>query len=65
MEIYVDKVRTAKGMSASELSRLSGVSLAHIHYIERGEKMPSIKVICKIAKALEVHPSELFSCESH
>lgn len=63
MKIYVEKVRIEKGMSLSELSRRSGVAVSHIYNIESGEKTPTITILCKLAKALGVDCSELFSCD--
>lgn len=63
MKIYVEKVRIEKKMSLAELSRRSGVAVSHLHNIENGNKIPTIKVLCAIAKALDVPCCELFSCE--
>jgi len=50
-------------MSICELSKLSGVSVSHISNIEKGLKYPTLPTLCKIAKALDVDCSELFSCD--
>lgn len=63
MKIYVEKIRLEKGLSLSELARKSGVAVSHIHNIENGSKIPTITVLCKLARALNVHCSVLFSCE--
>lgn len=63
MKIYIEKVRLEKGLSLSELSRMSGVAKSHISNIESGEKYPTLPTLCKIAKALGVPAADLFSCE--
>jgi len=65
MEIYLEKVRLAKKLSLSELERMSGVSKSHISNIENGSKYPTIPTMCKLAIALNVPCSELFSCEDN
>ena len=63
MKIYIEKVRIEKKMSLAELSRRSGVAVSHLYNIENGNKMPTIRVLCDIAKALDIPCCELFSCE--
>lgn len=63
MKIYLEKIRLEKEMTLSELSRKSGVAISHIHNIENGQKNPTIKVLCKLSKALGVPCCELFSCD--
>ena len=63
VKIYIEKIRHEKNMSVAELSRSSGVARSHIHSIESGEKCPTLPVLCKISKALDVHAAELFSCD--
>ena len=58
---YIEKTRLEKGLSLSELARRSGVTKSHLHYIERGEKYPTLLVFCKIAKELDTPAAELFS----
>jgi len=63
MKIFVEQFRLEKGLSLSELSRMSGVAVSHIHNIEGGHKIPTLTVLCKLARALEVPCSKLFSCD--
>lgn len=62
MELYIEDFRLGQGMSLRELSRLSGVSVSHIHNIEQGHKSPTIKTLCKLSYALKVPCKDLFSC---
>lgn len=57
---FVREIREKKGLSQEQLSRLSGVSASHIGYIENGEREPTISVLCRLAKALNVSILELF-----
>lgn len=63
MRIYIQKVRTEKKISLSELSKRSGVAVSHLYNIENGNKIPTIRVLCDIAEALDVPCSELYSCD--
>ena len=63
MKIFVEQHRLEKGLSLSELSRMSGVAVSHIHNIESGLKVPSITILCKLSKALNVPCGDLFSCD--
>lgn len=53
------RLREQKGITLSELSRRSGVSLAHISEIERSRSTASLKTLEKLAAVLEVTTSSL------
>lgn len=53
------RLREQKGITLSELSRRSGVSLAHISEIERSRSTASLKTLEKLAAVLEVSTSSL------
>ena len=55
-------VSMSRRISQSELSELSGVANGYISELESGLKVPSILTICKLAKALECNPKELYIC---
>jgi len=55
----VKQRREFLNLSQDELSRLSGVSQASIHYIESGENSPTAKTLAKLADALGVSMAEL------
>jgi len=57
------RLREQKGLTLNELSRKSGVSLAHISEIERGRSTASLKTLEKLAAALEVSTSSLLQAE--
>ncbi|WP_227394771.1 helix-turn-helix domain-containing protein [Jeotgalibacillus aurantiacus] len=59
------KIRREKGMTLSELAERSGVSKSYLSNIERNLKQnPSIQVIEKIAKVLEVDVKRLLNMPS-
>lgn len=60
VKILLNKVRKEKNISLTELSKLTGISKSHLSYIERGEKEPSISMLCRIAIALKVDIKELY-----
>ena len=55
------KLRTRRGLSLERLAQLSGVSRAMLGQIELGQSAPTINVLWKIARALEVTFSALIS----
>jgi transcriptional regulator with XRE-family HTH domain len=55
------KLRTRRSLSLERLSQLSGVSRAMLGQIELGQSAPTINVLWKIARALEVTFSALIS----
>lgn len=50
-----------KGVTNAELAEKSGVSKVSISLILNGKTNPSVDMLCKIANALGVGVSELFS----
>lgn len=52
--INLQRLRNKRYLSIDALARSSGVSRAMLAQIESGRSVPSIKVLCKIAKALKV-----------
>ena len=60
IEFLLKKIRDEKGMSLTKLSEKSGISTSHINDIEKSYKMPSLFVMVKLAKALDVNITELY-----
>ena len=48
-------------LTLRELATTSGVSASHLGRIERGERFPSARILCKIAKPLGASESELLT----
>lgn len=55
----IRKYRNGLGLSQEKLSEMADISTDYISAIERGKRTPSIKRLCKIAKALGVEPYKL------
>jgi transcriptional regulator with XRE-family HTH domain len=56
----IAKIRTAKGLSAYELSLRIGKDTSYFYKVESGKVNISYTVLCDICKVLEISPKELF-----
>lgn len=54
--------RKARKLSQERLAFESELSLTYVGELERGEKMPSLDVVLRIAKALEMTGADLMGC---
>lgn len=61
--LKVKQLRQEKGLSFSDLSSRSGLSVSYLNEIEKGKKYPKEKKIHDLAKALNVAEKELTSLE--
>lgn len=59
----IKKYRESKGYSKTKLAELADCDLTYIGKIEKSEKYPNLKMIFKLAEALEVPPKALFEFE--
>ena len=57
--LCIDALRKMRGLSKSELSKLSGVSLKTLWKIEHGDYNVTIRTIAALAKPLGVAASDL------
>ncbi|PIR86620.1 MAG: XRE family transcriptional regulator [Candidatus Harrisonbacteria bacterium CG10_big_fil_rev_8_21_14_0_10_49_15] len=55
------KLRIKRNWSQGELSRRSGIHRTYISGIEKGLRNPALKNINRLAKALNISPSEVFN----
>ena len=53
-------VRQRSGLTQDQLAELVGLSPKYISGIERGVENPTMDILLRIAKALEVEPYDLF-----
>lgn len=57
----VQNIRKQKNITQEQLADYADIDLTQIGRIERGVTNTSISIVNKLAKALDVHPSELFN----
>ena len=57
----VRKLRSEKGWTQEELAQRAGLHPTYIGGIERGERNLGLDNLLKLARALDQHPSALFS----
>ena len=60
IEILLKQVRNEKNITLNKLSEKSGVSTTHINDIENNIKRPSLFVMVRLSKALDVEITELY-----
>lgn len=51
--------RQERGWTQARLAEAAEVSINHVSYIERGERLPSVPMLVQFARALQVTTSEL------
>ena len=56
----IKKYRKLRNLTQEQLSEKSGISNDYLSEIERGKKVPSLKRILMLAKALEIDPKNFF-----
>jgi transcriptional regulator with XRE-family HTH domain len=56
----VRRLREEQGASQEEVAYRAGLNRAYLSDVERGARNPTVRVAGRIAKALDVDPSELF-----
>ncbi len=61
IEYKLYELRTQKRLTLRELSLLSGVSKSMINNIENNIGNPTVMVMCQLATALDVKPSDLYT----
>lgn len=55
----VRRVRVSKGLTLEALAHEVGLSYSYIGEVERGRRNPTLRVVERIAGALDVRPLEL------
>lgn len=63
MRILLWNVRTEKGITLEELSKMSGISTSSLNRYECGQVSPPLDKLEKIAAALRVSMSDLFESD--
>ena len=57
----VREVREARGVSQERLARAASLDRTYVSMIERGRRSPTIRVLMRIAEALQVRPSKIIA----
>lgn len=57
------ETREEKGVSLRELAKHAGVSKTQINEIENWQSDPTLKTMCRIAKALNMKIEDIFWCD--
>lgn len=60
IKILLKEIRSEKGISLEELSKMTGISRSHLNYIERGEKEPTLSIALRICIALKIDIKEFY-----
>ena len=55
----ISKVRKERGMTKTELARMTDINIGHLTHIEKGERNPSHKALKNICKALDIPYQQL------
>lgn len=64
MKFNIKELREKRGLSYEQLAQKSGVAKSYIQKIESNANVnPSARILCKLAKALDVEVEKLFRCD--
>ena len=55
----IGKIRKEKGMTKTELAKLTGINIGHLTHIEKGERNPSHKALKSICSSLNIPYQQL------
>jgi len=61
----VRRVRNEYDWTQEDLADRAGLTTTYVGQVERGDKVPSLTVVLKLAHALEVLPGELLESFGH
>lgn len=56
----IKSIMAEKGLKSKKLAEIIGISATHLSYILNGKRIPSVDVLEKIAKALDVSVGDLY-----
>jgi XRE family transcriptional regulator, regulator of sulfur utilization len=59
MGTVIREAREKRAMTQTALAKAAGITRIYVAKIEAGEKVPSIPILLKLAKALKVKPGKL------
>ncbi|HWW59979.1 MAG TPA: helix-turn-helix transcriptional regulator [Thermoanaerobaculia bacterium] len=55
------RLRSERGWTQEDLAGAAGLTATYVGQVERGDKVPSLTVVLKLARGLSTSPSELLS----
>ena len=55
----VRSARTARGIAQETLANLAGIERSHVGKVERGEHMPTLAAVLKLAAAMDLSGADL------
>ena len=61
----VRRVRKEYAWTQEDLADRAGLTTTYVGQVERGDKVPSLTVVLKLASALEVLPAQLLESFGH
>ncbi|HEV8432147.1 MAG TPA: helix-turn-helix transcriptional regulator [Thermoanaerobaculia bacterium] len=56
----VRRIRLARGWTQEDLADAAGLTTTYVGQVERGDKVPSLTVVLKLARGLGIPPADLF-----
>lgn len=65
LKVLLKQIRKNQNLTIVQLSVLSDVSESEISYIENYQRIPSLEVVCKLAKALNVQVTDIVDCQNN
>jgi transcriptional regulator with XRE-family HTH domain len=57
----VRRLRTERGWTQEDLADAAGLTTTYVGQVERGDKVPSLTVVLKLARGLGVAPPDLLA----
>ena len=57
----VRRLRTARGWTQEDLADAAELTTTYVGQVERGDKVPSLTVVLKLARGLGLTPAELLT----
>jgi len=53
------QLRTARGLTQEQLAEAAGITSTYTSDLERGEKVPSLSILLRLARAFDITVAEL------
>jgi transcriptional regulator with XRE-family HTH domain len=56
----IRRLREERGLTQAALAEAASLSTTYLGILERGENVPTLTVLLQLARALRLHPAEIF-----